>query len=298
MGITIHYEGIVKKNHGPKLISYVEDSARNQGWQIDRKEKNLITVTPHQDCESIIIQWDDTLKFSGFVKTGLAPSEVHKQVVEFFYRMKPLLKQFNMEDESGYWLEYNDNVSNPSDKELTYFPARSEKDLIDSGMLRIPPFATDGDRNFWGTTPNYIEPFMDVAAVRNRMGYDLWNEPYVPTAMEIEGRLVTEGFHVHAEDWEDEIFYFIHLATWWAWNRSEGMGATKKRRDKCIAFGWALARGCHGFGGGFLNQTHRRAHIALDLLEQKEGALSAIRSLEVMESLFDFCGLRCRLSPS
>jgi len=56
--------------------------------------------------------------------------------------------------------------------------------------------------------------------------------------------------------------------------------------------------GLEPFGGGFLNQTHRRAHIALDLLEQKEGALSAIRSLEVMESLFDFCGLRCRLSPS
>lgn len=292
LGITIHYEGIIKKNNEEKLISFIENSARNNGWRLDSKLINLIMVTPHQDCESIIISYDEALGFSGIVKTGFAPSEVHKQIVKLFYEIKPMLKKLIIEDESGYWLEYIDKASNRSFEELTHFPTIYEKDLIASELLQLSPYATDCDRDFWETTPNYVEPFMDVLSVRNRMGYDLSNKPYVLTASEIGEQLVSEGFHVNAEVWENEIFYFINLATLWAWKRSNVMNATKMRRNKCKAFSWALARGCHGFEGGFLDQTHRRAHIAIDILEQKEGTLSQIKSLEVLYSLFDFCGLK------
>ncbi|MGC5325383.1 hypothetical protein [Brevibacillus sp. SYSU BS000544] len=69
------------------------------------------------------------------------------------------------------------------------------------------------------------------------------------------------------------------------------MKPTKIKRNKCIAFGWVVARGYHGFGGGIINQTHRRAQTAIDMLEETESGASPLRSLEILYGLYDFCGL-------
>lgn len=292
MGTTMHYEGTAKKENVMKILRCIEDSALSNGWHINTDEPNSIIVSPHPDSESIVIRFNEDQRFSGFVKTGLAPTDIHKQVVKLFYEIKPFLKRLAIEDESGYWLEYIERVSDHSTKELTEFPTLSEKDVIKSEeLLKLPLHASEFDRNFWNTNPNYIKPFMHVPTVRDRMGYDLFNGQYILTAEEMVHVLGNEGFAVIA-DWKDEIFNFINLATLWAWKRASGMKETKMKRNKCVAFAWALARGCHGFGGGFLNQTHRRAYIAIDNLEQKEGEASPIRSLEILYSLFDFVGLR------
>lgn len=291
MGTTIHYEGKAKKENEVKILRYVQDYARSNEWYINSSEPNSIMVTPHPDSESIVIRFNKDLKFSGFVKTGFAPTNIHKQVVKLFYEIKPMLKRLAIEDESGYWLEYIEKESGHIAKDLMEFPTLSEKDVIKSELLQLPLYASEFDRNFWNTSPNYIKPFMHVPTVRDRMGYDLLNNQYVLTAEEMVHVLENEGFAV-IPDWNDEIFSFINLATLWAWKRATGMKDTKMKRNKCVAFAWALARGCHGFGGGFLNQTHRRAHIAIDNMEQKEGEASPIRSLEILYGLFDFVGLR------
>jgi hypothetical protein len=292
MGTTIHYDGTAKKENEDKILRYIEDYSRRNEWQININVTNSILVSPHPDCDSLLIRFNENQKFSGFIKTVFAPTEIHKQVVKLFYEIKPMLKHLTIEDESGYWLEYVDKVSEHTAKELTDFPTISEKNLIMPELLQLPIHASDLDRIFWNTNPDYIEPFMHVPSVRDRMGYDLLNGSYILTAEEMGQHLEDAGFTVPPEDWKDEIFYFINLAILWAWKRSSGMKATKMRRNKCRAFGWALARGCHGFGGGFLDQTHRRAHLAIDNLEQKEGELNPIRSLEILYSLFDFVGLK------
>ncbi|AIQ51051.1 hypothetical protein [Paenibacillus sp. FSL R7-0331] len=292
MGSTIHYEGTAKKVNEVKILRYIEDYARSNKWQINSNEHNSIMVSPHPNCESLVIQFNEYQNFSGFVKTGFATTEIHQQVVRLFYELKPMLKYLSIEDESGYWLEYLGKASGRTAKVLTWFPTLNEMDIVKPELLQMPTYATELDRSFWSVNPNYMKPFMHTPTVRDRMGYDLLNGPYILTAEEMGKLLENEGFTVPPEDWKDEIFYFINLSILWAWKRSTGMKATMMRSNKCIAFGWALARGCHGFGAGYLGQTHRRAHLAIDNLEHKEGEVSPIRSLQILYSLFDFVGLK------
>ncbi|RTE07187.1 hypothetical protein [Paenibacillus whitsoniae] len=292
MGVTIHYEGTAKKENEVKILRYIEDYARSNEWQININETNSIMVSPHPDCESLVIRFNENQEFSGFVKTGFAPIEIHQQFVKLFFELKPILKHLNIEDESGYWLEYIEKASRNTTKELTEFPAISEKDIVKPEFLQIPVYASEFDRSFWKSSSNYLAPFMHIPTVRDRMGYDLLNGSYILTSEEMGQLLESEGFTVPPEDWKDEVFYFINLAILWAWKRSTRMKVTVMRRNKCISFGWALGRGCQGFGGGFLNQTHRRAHLAIDNLKQKEAEVSPIRSLQILYSLFDFVGLR------
>lgn len=292
MGVTIHYEGTARKANVVKVLSYIEDYARINEWQISTCETNSIMISPHPDCETLGFCINENQRFTGFVKTSFAPLEIHQKIVKLFYEIKPMLKSLTIEDESGYWFEYSEKATGQTANELTEFPGLSEKDIVNPELLQIPLHASAYDRSFWNSTPNYIKPLMHIPTVRDRMGYDLLNGPYILTAEEMGQVLESEGLDARSEDWEDNVFYFINLAILWAWKRSTGMKATKIRRNKCIAFGWALARGCHGFGGGFLGQTHRRAHLAIDNLVQKEGEVSPVRSLQILYSLYDFVGLR------
>lgn len=293
MGITIHYEGKAGKEKVIAILQHIEDFAELHEWLVASKTSRSIVVAPHPECEALMIKFNEACAFSGFVKTGFAPTKVHKQVVQLFYEIKPILKRLVIQDESGYWLEYMEEKSGRSVKELVEanFPAANECVVIKPELLHLPPWASELDRMFWLTNPQYVKPFMEAAAVRDRMGYDLLNGPYLLTAEDMKRSFADEGF-LGIGDWENDMFYFINLATLWSWKRAAGMKPTKKKRDACTAFAWALARGCHGFGGGFLNQTHRRAHIALDRLEEKEGTASPVRSLQILYGLFDFVGLQ------
>lgn len=293
MGVTIHYDGSVRKADVVKVLSYIENYSKINEWQINMDENDSIMISPHPDCETLVFCINDNQRFAGFVKTGFAPLEIHQKIVKLFYEIKPLLKHLNIEDESGYWFEYSEKANGYTANELTEFPEISEKDIVNPKLLQVPLHASEYDRSFWNSTPNYIRPpFMHIPTVRDRMGYDLLNGPNILTAVEMQQLLENVGLAGPPEDWEDNVFYFINLAVLWAWQRSSGMKATKLRRNKCMAFGWALARGCHGFCGGFLGQTHRRAHLAMDNLEQIEEEASPVRSLQILYSLYDFVGLR------
>ncbi|QHW33685.1 hypothetical protein GZH47_24730 [Paenibacillus rhizovicinus] len=209
-----------------------------------------------------------------------------------FYQIKPMLRQLKIEDESGYWLEFIEQASGNTAKELTEFSEVSEKDIVQHELLQLPVSASEIDQRYWNSNPKYMRPFMHIPTIRDRMGYDLMTGPYLLIAEEMGQLLRNEGFIVDSSDWQNDEFYLINLATWWAWTRSSGMKATALRRNKCQAFGWALARGCHGFHGGFLNQTHRRAHLAIDNLEQREGEASPLRSIQILYGLFAYVGLK------
>lgn len=292
LAVTIHFEGTALSQDQHKIIEFIETFARNHSWNINEKDSARIVVTPHPKSESIAISLNNKQKFSGSVKTAFATSDVHKQVVKLFYELKPMMRNLSIEDESGYWLEYVDHISKINKNSITKFPMLTKKDLITTELV-LPSHATAMDHEFWKTTPNYMDPFLNIAAIRDVMGYDLMNGSHVLTAVELKEMLESEGFTLNPpEEWIEDIEYLIHLATLWAWRQSSRMKATNVRRNKCVVFGWALARGCHGFGGGFINQLHRRAQNAIDTLKSEEGKANPIRSLEIFYGLFDFCGFK------
>ncbi len=293
MTLTVYYQGAAKSENVAVIIEYVEKYALAHNWHINQKDSISIMVTPHSKSESMEVSFDEKHKFAGFVKTGLAPDEIHEQVIRLFCEVRPMLKKLTIHDESGCWNAYIAQGNSKNKNEIIHFPTRSEEQLVTS-ELSLPPDASDIDYRFWKTSPEYLTPFLHIPAVRDRMGFDLLIGQYLPVAHEIKEELEKEGFYVLSiENWiGDDIGYFIYVATWWAWKQSSGMKATEMRRNKCIAFAWALARGCHGFGGGFLGQTHRRAHMAIDKLEADENEAGPVRSLEIFYALFDFCGLK------
>lgn len=294
MGLSIHYEGTASSFESvSSILSRVELYSNENNWKIDAIDKNNIIVIPHPKCESLSFVFNDNLKFSGCTKTGYAPTEIHEQVVKLFFEIKPHFKKLKIDDESGYWDAYQDVIRNKPIREIIDFPVASESDVIKE-ILYLPDNSLKCDFGFWNSDPLFAKPaVLHLPSIRNRMGYDLTNgSSYAFVVRDLLKDLSLNGFFTWDHDWfNDECNYIVELSKLWAWKMSAG-NPTNIKRNRCIAFGYAVGKGCYGLENGFFNKTHRDAWIALDILEQKEIEASPLRSLEILYALFDFCGFK------
>ncbi|RUS46022.1 hypothetical protein [Cohnella sp. AR92] len=189
-------------------------------------------------------------------------------------------------------------------RELEHFPLLSDN-LVEilSYPSAYPPHATQADREFWEEDRDNRDPFYEntvllhYPTVRNRMGYDLSNGNGDAFAAEdVSAQLQKEGLFRYPADFyrQYHYHYFEAIARLWAW-RFTSEKPTKAKLNKCNAFASALYDGITGFVDGdfpdFLGKAHKEAYFALLLQLEKEGAASPYRSLQILYSLLEFCGL-------
>ncbi|MEK3884397.1 hypothetical protein [Paenibacillus sp. PL2-23] len=298
---SIAYQGIAHSTvHVPAIIEKVREFALSYGWKIERNALDFIVVTPHRQCESIVIAFDQKLRFSGVTKTVYSPVEIHHQISEFFFAIKPLLKRLRIDDDTGYWDAFLEERLNKKSRELVIFPD-VKQDKIITEQLFLSKHATLADKEFWtydyDNRDSYFENriLLHYPTIRNLMGYDLANgRGFAFIADDIVVNLEKEGF----VSYDSEFFqmyhsrYFNALAILWAWRNSIDK-PTETKRNRCFAFAHALENGVEGGEqDGYSGKLHREASLALDILLEKEGPASPYRSLQIFYALFDFCHLK------
>jgi hypothetical protein len=131
MGITINYEGRLKNQESlDELINKAISLAKTFRWNyrtIDLPENFFvhvkdvhvheysspargICIIPSDHCEAIKLIFDKDLYMSQFTKTSFAGPLVHKRVVEFLRLVEPLIKDFEVNDETNYWKTKSDEI--------------------------------------------------------------------------------------------------------------------------------------------------------------------------------------------
>ncbi len=128
MGVTIHLQAKLKsENDYQKFIAKAKEFATEfslKNTEIDEKifpmfrpvkgrgEDNWedyegpvkgIFIGMEDQCEPLIMQFDENLEIWCFCKTQFAPIEPHIRVVHFFRKIEPLFEEFEVTDEGDYW---------------------------------------------------------------------------------------------------------------------------------------------------------------------------------------------------
>jgi len=147
MGITIFFAAELGKNSLPSILQTCRAFAAEHDWaaeSIDEAEIELarlfqknepleigqalqrnaqqriadlylgptqgIALYPHEDCEPLRIEFDDTGYLQQQVKTQFAGVEVHQQIVELLREISTGFDRFELVDEGRYWESEDPNV--------------------------------------------------------------------------------------------------------------------------------------------------------------------------------------------
>jgi hypothetical protein len=123
MGVTIHFEGRARDEAAlADLLAAAEDYARAQGWSlasldaghavlarvIDDVESDYegpvrgVVLYPHEWCEPVRLEFDDTLFVQDRTKTQFAPIEIHKAVSALLERLAPFFESLIVDDEGDF----------------------------------------------------------------------------------------------------------------------------------------------------------------------------------------------------
>jgi hypothetical protein len=164
MGVTIHFEGRVKDEAAYlALFDAATAFATRHHWPvqpIDQKEATLlrvrdeqdwdysgpvkgIVIHPHEDCDTVRLEFDRDLYIQEFTKTQFAGAQIHLQVLELLKAIEPFFTELKIEDEGEYWetkdfqlLESHIEWSrNAIEAELTKDPAASVKVRTPDGKI-------------------------------------------------------------------------------------------------------------------------------------------------------------------
>ncbi|MBL0174162.1 MAG: hypothetical protein IPP94_02670 [Ignavibacteria bacterium] len=120
MGITINMQGRLRDpRHVDELAEEVAEYAEALGWKhavVAAAPLKGITITPHEDCESLMLLFDGEGVLRNpvllgteydahvFVKTQFAPSEAHIALCALLRYLKDKYFQIlEVNDEGGYW---------------------------------------------------------------------------------------------------------------------------------------------------------------------------------------------------
>ncbi|MDQ6419128.1 hypothetical protein RB620_06710 [Paenibacillus sp. LHD-117] len=257
---------------------------------------NETIVLPEPDGEALLINIDNRLCFEGELKISSLPDEKFEQVIELIFQLKPKLKSLRIVDDSDVWETYLEMMSITKKSVYTIFPTLTNEH-IPHLVPTFPENPLSIDFNFWNDDSELIVPFLNTQIIRDRMGTDLSkNKTYTITAKEIIEELNHEGFFTFPVDLLYEMYhsnYFKDLAKLWAWKMSLNK-PSKQKISRCINFSEVITYGCYGTFAGYINKTHRVACLSLDKLRTNEGAVSELRSLEILYSSLEYCGLRSK----
>ena len=124
MGVTIHFEG---RLHDQEAFARAMEAARSfadqNGWHHVPLAKEMatltrtrgeedwdyvgptsgVTISPHDDCDPLHLEFDRDLYVQEFVKTQFAPPIVHMRIIELLRRIAPEFDDLQVDDEAEYW---------------------------------------------------------------------------------------------------------------------------------------------------------------------------------------------------
>ena len=288
MGVTIYYEGTLKKSeYIDTILGIAECYAKSLMWGVEKyNDKNLsgIILNPHEKCECVGIVFDKKLKMSSYTKTQYTTQEIHYQIVILLYSLKKYFKKFRVFDETGAWDEYLESMKKSTNnkvlklKELT--PAQIQE--YEDGYINDNE-SDNVDAWFWKS--NKIYYILDFAILRDLMRKDLsYNKPQLITLSEIKefDRNGTRYEHINESTPEIAILGFVEM---WIKNAT----INKLTGFKPTIFAWIIGYGCTGFDGGYFNSFHRQTHkLFKKLIEETDDTLDEKKTLQIFYTLLDY----------
>jgi hypothetical protein len=124
MGVTIHFEGRVQdeaaylalldtatafanRHHWPVQSIHLKEAALlrvrdEQDWDYSGPVKGVI-IHPHEDCDTVRLEFDRDLYIQEFTKTQFAGAQIHLRVLELLRALEPFFTELAIEDEGEYW---------------------------------------------------------------------------------------------------------------------------------------------------------------------------------------------------
>jgi hypothetical protein len=124
MGVTIHFEGTLRDQAAyEEVVRTARTLAEQEGWKWQvinesgttlrrlRNEQEAdytgptrgIALYPHENSETLQLEFDRDLFVQDYIKTQFAPIEVHLKVVGLLKEIAPQFSQLVVDDEGEYW---------------------------------------------------------------------------------------------------------------------------------------------------------------------------------------------------
>jgi hypothetical protein len=141
MGISIRFRAVLgSAADAAGLLRAATEYATQSGWHAERRGAELI-LDPGRESEPLHITIGADGAFGDDVKTQFAGPGVHREIVGFLDRIKPLLASLEVTDDSEFWEERNE-------KELKEAFKRTAT-LIDDARTRVAPMSTGQFAVYW-----------------------------------------------------------------------------------------------------------------------------------------------------
>lgn len=181
MGITIHFQGRLRRaGDAAKLVDEVADIARTLKWAYRLHDGDLtgITFVPHARAEEVSLLFDpdgflrnpvctheDESRMC-FVRTQLAPPEVHIALVKLFRHLqKRYFAEFVVIDEGDFWrtgdaarlLEKRGSIDRPPEASPSGEPPDDMAEKIDECLSSFPDVEDDVAEPGLGAVPDRSE---------------------------------------------------------------------------------------------------------------------------------------------
>jgi hypothetical protein len=123
MGVTIHFQGRARDEAAlAGLLAAAEDYARAHGWDVGSLDADRtalkrviddvevdyegpvrgVVLRPHEWCEPVRLEFDDTLFVQDWTKTQFAPIEIHKAVSALLEQLAPFFESLIVNDEGDF----------------------------------------------------------------------------------------------------------------------------------------------------------------------------------------------------
>ncbi len=155
MGVTIHFEGqLIDEVAYGSLVDAARAFASAQGWQTEsiqsqevtllrvRDEKEWdycgpvkgIVLHPHEECDTVRLEFDRDLYIQEFTKTQFAGPQIHLKVLELLNVLSPFFSKLEIEDEGEYW--------ETKDVELLTSHMNWSRDVIEAELRKNPSAQT------------------------------------------------------------------------------------------------------------------------------------------------------------
>ena len=77
--------------------------SRNEQDLADVAVATGILIQPHENAESLRLEFNQNLQVDNWIKTQFAPIDIHVQVCELFHFIHPLFKRLKVDDEGEYF---------------------------------------------------------------------------------------------------------------------------------------------------------------------------------------------------
>lgn len=106
MSCTIFYKGKLKKEYNFKdIVSTVQKHTGTFNWKLNIEENRVEIKFSDRKSEPLVLALEDN-RIDGFCKWNGDNEEEYYKILDMFIELKPLFKQYKIEDDFGIWDNY------------------------------------------------------------------------------------------------------------------------------------------------------------------------------------------------